>query len=90
LLHVFCSVTRVCAVCPVDLCFHANIFRAVNPASTDPRRVPNMIIHAWFKQYEEPTEAEGFGGGVHHVPQYATLAFASDAEKALFHSYLDA
>ena len=40
---------------PKDLCFHMNAFRSSNPNSDDPRSVPSMIIHGFYKNVEKPT-----------------------------------
>jgi bifunctional polynucleotide phosphatase/kinase len=75
-----------------ELCFHGNTFRALNfaTAPADRRRVPSMVIHAWFKHFQAPTIAEGFASPVIIMPQYSHLRFASREEAELFHSYLDA
>lgn len=43
-----------------DQCFHQLAFRVSNPASEDPRSVPDMIIHGFFKNSVAPTAREGF------------------------------
>ncbi len=40
--------------------FHQLAFRVANPRSEDPRSVPDMIIHSFYKQMSAPTKAEGF------------------------------
>merc|ERR1711982_70145 len=47
---------------PKELCFHLNAYRLLNTKSKLHRaeKVPAMIIHSFFKNVEEPKEAEGF------------------------------
>ncbi len=40
---------------PKELCMHMNAFRGSNPRSVDPRRVPDVVIHGFYKNVEKPT-----------------------------------
>eukprot|EP00752_Nemacystus_decipiens_P002205 g2097.t1 len=47
---------------PKEVCFHLNVFRGCNPCSTEEerRKVPDVVIHTWFKYLELPQSSEGF------------------------------
>ena len=38
-----------------DVCFHLNEFRFADPHTQDRRKVPNMVIHSFFKNGSPPT-----------------------------------
>jgi hypothetical protein len=40
---------------PKELCMHMNAFRGSNPRSVDPRRVPDVVIHGFYKNVQKPT-----------------------------------
>jgi bifunctional polynucleotide phosphatase/kinase len=40
---------------PKELSMHMNVFRGCNPKSADPRKVPDMIIHGFYKNAVKPT-----------------------------------
>lgn len=40
---------------PKELSMHMNTFRGSNPKSLDPRSVPDMIIHMFYKNVQKPT-----------------------------------
>lgn len=76
---------------PKELCFHLNEYRALNSASVEHRgseRVPDMVIHSFFKGVEEPTLAEGFTE-VHTVKtEHLSLDGISETDRRLITSFL--
>ncbi|CAB1100226.1 unnamed protein product [Ectocarpus sp. CCAP 1310/34] len=54
---------------PKEACFHLNAFRGCNPWSPEGerRKVPDVVIHTWFKYVDPPHKNEGFSEIV-HVP----------------------
>ncbi|CAM9401545.1 unnamed protein product [Ascophyllum nodosum] len=48
---------------PKEVCFHLNAFRGCNPWSPEKerRKVPDVVIHTWFKALEPVDSKEGFG-----------------------------
>ncbi|EDQ85290.1 uncharacterized protein MONBRDRAFT_34318 [Monosiga brevicollis MX1] len=65
---------------PRDLAEHMNLFRQ-NTTQGRQRRVPAVGYNVFFKNYQEPTSAEGFASVLTYpfVPQ-----FASDEERDMF------
>ncbi|CAM9646743.1 unnamed protein product [Scytosiphon promiscuus] len=63
---------------PKEACFHLNAFRGCNPWSKegDRRKVPDVVIHSWFKYLDTPQAAEGFSEVI-RVP--FTIRDAKDA-----------
>lgn len=47
---------------PKEACFHFNLYRLLNKKCGlhRPEKVPEMIIHAFYKNVDKPTEKEGF------------------------------
>jgi len=74
---------------PKELCFHLNAYRLLNTSSELHRaeKVPAMIIHGFYKNVEEPKEAEGFEKvyrvGLEH------FKFTDDVDTSLMRSFLD-
>lgn len=73
---------------PLEAAFHGNAYRAVAPGDGPDtgRRVPDMIMYAFRKQFEMPTTAEGFSDVVR--AQLVPGPFESDDHERLFFSYL--
>lgn len=73
---------------PLEAAFHGNAYRAVAPGDGPDtgRRVPDMIMYAFRKQFEMPTEAEGFADVVR--AQLVPGPFESDEHERLFFSYV--
>jgi len=74
---------------PKDLCFHLNTYRKLN-AKDDLHRaetVPSMVIHAFYKNVEEPDKKEGFAqvfrAGLEH------FCLRDDTDLSLMRSFLD-
>jgi bifunctional polynucleotide phosphatase/kinase len=75
---------------PKDLCFHLNEYRALNKSSNENRgdeRVPDMVIHGFYKNVEEATKKEGFASvstlGIEHLELQGT-----NKDIALIRSFL--
>ena len=57
---------------PKDFCFHLNTYRSLDTHSDQHRKekVPDMVIHSYYKNFEAPTADEGFDAvitlGVEH------------------------
>lgn len=69
---------------PKELAMHLNVYRNVMTRGGR-RRLPDVVIHSWYKNHEKPTAAEGFAEGpgtVSFVP-----SFADDQERALFEQW---
>lgn len=74
---------------PKELCFHLNTYRMLNTKCELHRaeKVPALVIHAFYKSREVPTEKEGFSkvctvGLQHFMP-------AGDADLGLLRQFLD-
>ncbi|CAM9541015.1 unnamed protein product [Choristocarpus tenellus] len=72
---------------PKEVCFHLNAFRACNPWGGERRRVPDVVIHTWFKNVE-PVDAsqEGFKSVV-EIP-FVAKGFKTEDERELFFMHL--
>lgn len=73
---------------PKELCFHLNAYRMLHKTSDLHRaeKVPDMVIHAFYKNKEEPTTAEGFDQ-VHRVG-LEHFAVVGGADLSLLRSFL--
>lgn len=67
--------------------FHQLAFRVSNPFSEDPRSVPDMIIHGFYKNSTTPTTSEGFHATetIHVMP----TQFSSPLEAFLWSGFLE-
>eukprot|EP01065_Artemidia_motanka_P053536 TRINITY_DN9959_c0_g1_i1.p1 TRINITY_DN9959_c0_g1~~TRINITY_DN9959_c0_g1_i1.p1 ORF type:complete len:575 (+),score=184.58 TRINITY_DN9959_c0_g1_i1:66-1727(+) len=74
---------------PKDLCFHLGAYRYMNAKSAEHRkdRVPAMVVHAFFKNVEEPTKAEGFAEVATLTEEHIKLA-GSPEDLSLLRSFL--
>ena len=70
------------------LSFHQKEFRVCNPLSADPRGVPDIIVHAFYKNWTLPTVSEGFAE-VCVLPTGVRPTFSSPLEAFLFTGYLE-
>jgi len=74
---------------PKEMCFHLNSYRLLNPASKHHRdeRVPDMVIHSFYKNVKLPTVSEGFAQtyrlGLEHFKIHE-----SDADPKLLRTFL--
>eukprot|EP00922_Rhytidocystis_sp_ex-Travisia-forbesii_P052360 GHVS01077673.1.p1 GENE.GHVS01077673.1~~GHVS01077673.1.p1 ORF type:complete len:132 (+),score=12.04 GHVS01077673.1:656-1051(+) len=74
-----------------ELCFHLNAYRLINPRTPLHRakRVPDMIIHSFFKNCVPPEISEGFEDVTKiTTANFTPGPFGTDEEKKLFHSFL--
>jgi len=72
---------------PKDTAFHLNELRVVNKfRQHQSGRVPDMPIHAWYKNHEKPTTAEGFTSVETIEPVVGP--FINKEEEELFFHYL--
>eukprot|EP00922_Rhytidocystis_sp_ex-Travisia-forbesii_P052362 GHVS01077675.1.p1 GENE.GHVS01077675.1~~GHVS01077675.1.p1 ORF type:complete len:366 (+),score=70.51 GHVS01077675.1:286-1383(+) len=74
-----------------ELCFHLNAYRLINPRTQLHRakRVPDMVIHSFFKNIAPPQASEGFAEvSTITTANFTPGPFESDEDKRLFHSFL--
>ncbi|KAK8810718.1 hypothetical protein WA158_007293 [Blastocystis sp. Blastoise] len=68
------------------ICMHLSVFRTGNIWREENRKVPDMIIHAFYKNMEKPTVQEGFKS-VLSIP-FIPGPFKCKEEENLFYCYL--
>lgn len=64
---------------------HMNVYRGMMP-SPDKRAVPDMVIHTFYKQLEEPRTSEGFAEV--RRAQFVPGPFANRVQEKLFYMFL--
>lgn len=70
----------------LELSFHLNQFRAVDPYGVENRHVPMVALRTFFKGYTKPELSEGFSEII--KAPFKPSGFKNEAQKQLFYSWL--